>query len=88
MSEVKSPYKREASPNLVIVGADWKPQCSEHGAMLKVSPNPACIYRCPTCGVGVDLTNTTEFIKWNLSTTAFSSKAPEEDLYDGEEKQE
>jgi chromosome segregation ATPase len=35
--------------------------------MLKVSPNPACIYRCSECGVGVDLTNTTEFIKWNIS---------------------
>ncbi len=60
-------YKREASPNLVVLGADWKPHCSEHGTMLKVSPNPACLYRCPTCGVGVDLTDTTEFIKWNLA---------------------
>ncbi len=60
-------YKREASPNLVILGADWKPHCSEHGAMLKVSPNPACIFRCSECGVGVDLTNTTEVIKWNLN---------------------
>ncbi len=68
-------YAREASPNLIILGADWRPQCEKHGSMLQVTPNPVCIYRCPTCGVGVDLTNTTEFIKWNVSSSHVKEKS-------------
>ena len=31
-----------------------KPYCSKHGAMLRYEHN---IYRCPTCGTGIDMTS-------------------------------
>ena len=66
MSNLKPMHQGHDYVNLVVLGADWRPHCEKHGAMLKVSKNPACLYRCEACGVGVDMTNTTEFIKWNL----------------------
>jgi len=64
---LKPLFKGHDYINLVVIGADWKPHCEEHGAMMKVTPNPNCLYRCEACGIGVDLTNTTEFIKWNIT---------------------
>jgi len=45
---------------LVYLTNDWRPQCEIHGSMLAV--NPECnLYRCPECGIGVDITNIITF---------------------------
>ena len=62
-SKLNGTAKEQEYRNLVIIGADWKPHCEKHGAMIKTDADPVRIYRCIECNVGVDLTQAHKYIR-------------------------